>query len=568
MNIYALGTHSDWYYGGGSWGKAGQRRIADLCAEAGITRLYWRTHNGGEAKYPSRVGNVSDGQTYKRPDFKGFTTLPKSYFAYMEYVDYAEWDQLTDMAGMAASVGIEYALWYTIFEDDHGGHLWSHFLHEHPQYQCRTRDGQPVAGSLDFFFPEVRDYKRRVVAELLEKPGSRLLLDFVRRNGTPSADGDGHYRYGYNPEIVAAFREATGLEAHTLCPGTPQWEAWLDFNAAPLTAFVIEIGQMAQAAGKTLDLLLWPVDQRGWLALDLPAIAKSGALGEVLVGSHTYSRAPQEITRQLDAITPQVAGSDVTVFPSFPAYQGVPPEALEAYAQEIRRLGLGGFLLCESDAVLTNPISDRLRAIALDRSHTQRAVSAPRITGEPDWERLPMQSGFLRTFATDDAACDQTTAFQIAHDGETLHLRVICHERAPEQLLPVPGLDPENYNGKQLGPRMFFNPYESVHFFLDYHHQHEEYVRFMVDPAGCTLSGQGNTEEWPHPWEGQATIGKTSWTATLRLPLGAAIEGSLSGKNLGFQLVRIQNQPRETSTWFNSRGRRLLPHDFGHLFLE
>ncbi len=567
MNIFALGTHSDWFYAGGGWGKPGLQRAADLSAEAGIKRLYWRTHNGGQAKYPSKVCKVSDNAGYRDPAFKGFGTLPKSYFAYMTHVDYSHWDQLTDMAEIATSTGLEYCHWYTIFEDDHGGHLGSDFLKEHPKYQCRTRDGEPVPGCLDFWFPEVREYKRRIVQELLEKPAQRLLLDFVRRNGKPSADGDGNYRYGYNPEKLLAFKEATGLDALALCPGSAGWEQWLDFNARPMTEFLLEISQMAKAVGRPLDLMVWPVDQRQWLALDLPAVAQAGAVGEILVGSHTYSYSSAEVSRQLDALRPQVAGTGCTVTPGLPAYQGLSADGLEGFAAEAQRLGCQNIVLFESDALLSNPLSDRMRAISLGQSHTRRAVRVVRTEGTPDWSRVPQYSGFLKTYALGDGAPDQETSFQMAHDGEALYLRVTCKERAPENLLPVPCFDPQNYNMKQLGSRAL-DPYESLHFFLDYHHQHENYARFMVDPSNRSMAGERINDTWPHPWTHHAEIGADRWIAELTLPLAPFKRDGVVGKELGFQLLRVQNQPREVSAWFNARGRKIAPVDFGHLVLE
>ncbi len=568
MKLYAFGTHSDWIYGGGSWGRPGLQRIADFCLEAGISRLYWRSHNGGQAKYPSCVATNADGATYRDPEFKGLGALPKSYFAYMEEVDYSQWDQLADMAEVGASKGVEVAHWYTFLEDDHGGHLASDFLRAHPELRVCTRDGEPVPGCLDFWFPAVREYKLSIIRELLSKPASRLLLDLLRRNGRPSADVGGHHRYGFHPEKVAAFHAETGLDALALQPGTPEWARWIDFNAAALTGFLREAGALARAAGRPLDLLVWPVDQREWLALDLPTLAREGVVSEVVVGSHTYSYSPDEVDRQLAALRPQLEASGVPVIPSLPAYHEVPPEGFEGFAQRALEQGCPAMALCESDALLRTPISDRMRAVALGKPYHARAVVAQRVPGVPDWGQIPLHSGFLRTFATDEGKADQETAFQFAHDGQTLYLRVICHERNPGGLLPVPCYDQENYNVQQLGSRTFWDPYESVHLFLDHRHQHEDYARFGVDAANDSFAGQRVADGWPHPWAHTARIGTDRWEATMALPLASFGIGEPSGKVLGFQLVRVQNQPREVTAWFNTRGRRITPADFGHLSLE
>lgn len=568
MKIYALGTHSDWFYGGGAWGPEGLQRVADLSAQAGISRLYWRTHNGGHAKYPSRVCTISDGASYRDPSFTGFGSLPKSYFAYMERVDYREWDQLTDMAEIATAVGLEICHWYTIFEDDHGGHLSSDFLRAHPEYQCRTREGTAIRGSLDFWFPEVREYKRRIVEELLEKPASRLLLDLVRRNGTPSADVSGNYRYGYNPEKLAAFRRETGLDALRIATGTQEWECWLEFNSKPLTDFIAEISALVGGAGRAVDLLVWPVQQKEWLALDLPRLAKEGAVSEIFSGSHTYSFAPTEVQRQLSALRPQVAGTDVKVAPGLPAYQRLSPRGLDGFVEEAARQGCESFLLMESDAILHDPLTDRLRAISIGKTHGSRSVRAVRTAGRPDWNTIPTYSGFLLSYAVEQREPDQLTHFQVAHDGSALYLRVVCSERTPQSLLPVPCFDRDNYNVNQLGARTFYDPFESVHLFLDYTHQHEDYARFCVDPANTGIAGQCIADEWEQPWEHVAKIGEQGWEVEMTIPLRTLQLKEPSGKTLGFQIIRVQNQPREISAWFYTWGRRMTAADFGHLILD
>jgi len=566
--MYTLGTHSDWYYHGGCWGKPGLQRVADLCLEAGINRLYWRTHDGGQAKYPSRVGSINDGARYRSGQFQGLGTLPESFFNYRKYLDYSQWDQLTDMAEIASSVGLPYSHWYTIHEDDHGGNFSSAFLENHPEFQCRTRDGQAIPGCLDFWFPEVRNYKRAIVEELLAKPAERLLLDFLRRNGTPSADFQGHYRYGYNPEKLEAFRRETGLDALKLTPSLPEWSQWLQFNARPMTEFVLEIADLARRVNRPLDLLLWPVDQLAWMAFDLPALARAGAVHDVLIGSHTYAFSAAEARRQVEAMRPQLEGTAARMAPGLPAYYELPAEGFDRFVGEVERQGCDRMVLFESHALINSPLVERIRAASLDKSHHSRAVLAIRTEGSPDWARVPVQTGFLRAFAFDDGQTDQETSFQVAHDGQSLYFRFICRERTPQHLIPVPQYDHNNYNVAQLGYRMYWNPHESIHLALDFRHQHEDFVCFTVDPANDAHAGTWIDEVWLTPWQHTTHIGPDRWEVELTLPLASLEIDRPSGKILGFQAVRVQDRPREVSSWFNSKGRRLQPLEFGHLTLE
>lgn len=558
MKIYALGTHSDWVYNGGAWGRPGQQRIADLTYAAGIRRLYWRTHNGGQAKYPSKVCRVSDGKI--DPHFQGLGTLPKSYFAYTQYLDYREWDQVSDMAEIGAAVGLEVCHWYTVFEDDHGGHLASDFLLAHPEYRCTLKNGEQVPGCLDFWYPEVRAYKLAILSELLEKPANRVLLDFLRRNGRPSADAAGNFRYGFNPKILDGFRAETGLDARKIEPGSAGWEAWLDYNARPLTEFLREAKRLADAKSVPLDLLTWAVDTRRWQAMDIAGMAREGLFENLLTGTQRYAYSAANAREQVTRMREVLGDATVPVLPGLFAYSQIPPLAVDDFAGAAEALDCPAFVLHEANHVIECPISDRLRAWFYGKPHAAREVTATPAGKPPE-----VHGGFIKAHDVKNAPCDQLTEFSVSHTPQELIITVICHERNPSALLPVPGLGTDNYNANALKARAFWNPYESVHVFLDVHHSHEDYHHFILDPAGEKQAERRMDEDWSEKWTGAADIGQDRWTATFSLPwetLGIMPE---SGRIIGFQIVRVQNAPREVSAWFCATARRLNPLDFGHL---
>lgn len=561
--LYAIGTHSDWACNGGAWGLPGHHRIADLTKAAGISRLYWRTHNGGQAKYPSRICRISDGSVYRDPNFKGFATLPKSYFAYARYLDYSKWDQVADMAAVGAEAGLETCHWYTVFEDDHGGHLTSSFIEQHPDMRCTLRDGQQVKGCLDFWYPEVRAYKLSVVDELLERPTSRLLLDFLRRNGTPSADADGNYRYGYNPEIMAAFKQRTGLDPLEITAGTPEWELWLDFNAEPLTEFIREVVQRLRKRAIPLDLLVWAVDPRRWKALDIRRLATEGLIDSIQVGTHSYAYSPSDTRMQVETVRSALGeGSQVPVYPTICAYNQLPPVTVDACIGAAVELGTGAVVLHENNHIIECPISDRLRAWKYRKPHCQREVVAT--FGK---KSAPANNGFIKCHDVTGASCDQQTAFTVHWDDDALYIDVTCAERNVSGLLPVPQIGKENYNGNMLGARTF-NPYESVQVLIDVDHGHEDYINFIVDPSGEKLCGSRLDETWNRDWTVAVDIGKAEWRAEFRLPWASLGKQPQPGAVFGFQIFRIQNSPRELSAWFCTTGRRINPMEFGHLRLS
>ncbi len=560
MKIYALGTHSDWVYNGGAWGRPGQQRIADLTYAAGIRRLYWRTHNGGQAKYPSKVCRVSDGAVYRDPNFQGLGTLPKSYFAYAQYLDYREWDQVADMGEIGTKVGLEVCHWYTVFEDDHGGHLASDFLLAHPKYRCTLKNGEQVPGCLDFWYPEVRAYKLAIFSELLEKPASRVLLDFLRRNGRPSADAAGNFRYGFNPEILGGFRAEAGLDARKIEPGSADWEAWLDYNARPLTEFLREAKRLAAARSVPLDLLTWAVDTRRWQAMDIAGMAREGLFENLLTGTQSYAYSAANAREQVTQMREVLGDTAVSVLPGLFAYSQIPPLAVDDFAGAAEALHCPAFVLHEANHVIECPISDRLRAWSYGKPHAVREVTAT-LAGEP----TKVYGGFIKAHDVENTPCDQLTEFFVSYTPQELIVTVICHENNPSALLPVPGLGTDNYNANALKARAFWNPYESVHVFLDVHHSHEDYHHFILDPAGEKQAERRMDEDWAGAWDGTAEIASDRWTTTFSLPWKTWGITPESGRIIGFQIVRVQNAPREVSAWFCATARRLNPLDFGHL---
>ncbi len=561
MKIHALGTHSDWVYNGGAWGRPGHQRIADLTYAAGIRRFYWRTHNGGLAKYPSNVCSIVDGSLSR--DYEGSGSLPRAYFAYMQSVDYRKWDQVLDMAEIGSQVGLEMCHWYTVLEDDHGGHSFSEYLQKHPQYRCTLRSGEQVAGCLDFWYPEVREYKLAIVDELLEKPTNRLLLDFLRRNGTPSGDVNGDFRYGYNPEILAGFESETGLDARRLEAGSADWRAWLDYNARPLSDFVQEVHSRAAKKGVPIDLLTWAVDTKRWQAFDLADIASKGLVENVLTGTHRYAYSAADARRQVLPMREILAQSlDVPVLPGLCCYDQFPPSSVDDFIQEAEALGCDAIVLHEANHLVECPATDRLRSWYLNRPNVKRSVLATSLgVSKKNHE------GFIKCHDVTGQECDQLACLSAEYDEEALTLTVTCMERSPEKLLPVPEVGANNYNAVVLKARVFWNPFESVHVLIDPKDAHEDYFHFIVDPSGKTLADTRLDEDWQGEWQGGARIDADKWVATFRLPWSTIGITPREGRQLGLQVLRVQNSPREVSAWFCMTGRRVNPLEFGHLVL-
>ena len=111
-----------------------------------------------------------------------------------------------------------------------------------PEYFMWKKGGtEPARAALSYFFPEVRRWKvQHIAAQIKRLKLDGIFLDYIRY---PNA------LYGYEPAMVAAFRDQTGRDAHAISPYDTEW---LKFRARYVTLFIAELRyQLAQ-----LD---WPV---------------------------------------------------------------------------------------------------------------------------------------------------------------------------------------------------------------------------------------------------------------------------------------------------------------------
>lgn len=566
MNIHSLITIADWFFYFGTYNSEGLHRICDLCAEGGVSRLYLRTHEGGMADYPSKISPVLVG-----PDVfaKGgnYLTYPQSYYRYYLQLDYRKWNPLEVFPKAARLAGIEPALWYTIMEDDHGGSFESPFMLENQQWWCIHRKGEPISGCLEFWFEPVRKYKMAILDELLANKPARILLDLVRRNGKPSADGDGFFQYGFNPEIIEAFKKHSGLDAHHLKPNSPDWHRWVDFVSRPYTEFLIDACRKCHQNGTRVDLMVWPVHLKSWMAIDLAKILDSGMVDGVQVASQTYACSPAEARRQLDAVRPQVKDRPVEVIPTICGYEGVVATGLDACFAELERQNVKTVALHESEGLLRNRMSERFRALKFGVPHYKRLLRCGHVK-TVDWAKIPKLSGFLRAYNAEALEADQLTEIQTAYTDRKLHVKITCEERNVAGLLPVPTWPADNYNVIQLGARTWWNPLQSVHLFLSPAYLFNDYFHFVLDPSGKSNQEMRVEERWTGDWSHEVKIHDKSWTATFTIPFSTLGFEPKPGMRIAIQAVRAQAEPLQI-TQLNLAGTNVINADeFGFLEFE
>jgi len=566
MKIHAMATPSDWFYFTGAYGDPGVGRMCDLFAEAGGSRIYLRTHDGGKANYPSRHGTTFVGSDVF-PRTGGFASYPQSYFRYLKLLDFTKWSPFLFFAAHASDYGVEPGLWHTIMEDDHGGAHASDFVLSHPHLRCVKRNGEPINGALEFWFEEAREYKLKILDEVLELGTQRILLDLVRRNGLPSADVDGNYQYGFNPEILEAFRKEAGLDARKLTPGSDDWRSWVNFMSRPYTEFFLEVFRRAKRKGFTIDLLTWPVHLKTWMGIDLEKLLDSGSVEKIHVASHTYSYSKVELERQLSALRPQVGKRPVEIVPSISAYDGVARSGLDTFFEAMENAGVKTVVLHESQAMNVDRVSERFRALAFGVPHYKRVLRSRRHAAL-DWARADKFSGFLRGYNQASLETDQLTEIQVAHTNDALHVRVICHERNVKGLLPVSQWPADNYNVKVLGARTWWSPNDSVHLFLSPANQFNNYFHFVLDPSGKASQEQRLDELWNGDWSHEVKINDKDWTATFHLPFKSLEFQPSPGLKIAAHVVRSQANPLQVSSHTLANTGIVNPDEFGFWTFE
>jgi hypothetical protein len=556
---------------GGAWGKPGVYSILDQMRVAGITDLYWRAFNGGLANYPSKVAQVQDRYGYDEWQRQQLYPQPTICVEYLRMMDFHEYDPIRDAIAAAREFGINLHIWYTLYEDDHGGAFLGEFARERPQYWQMDREGRSYRGTLDFFYEEVRRHKLAVVDELLSYGAAGLMLDFVRHNACPSGDRDGIHRLGYNPEIRAHYRATHGADPCDL----PAADAgWLAFKRELQTDFVRDVSHKlaARGPGKELSLMVWPVDNAQWLCLDVPALSAAGELQMLTSMSLKYSIRPQEGVDMYRCLTSQVDGAKTKVVPGICGYDGNYPGLVDDYVERAEAAGVEEMMLYESDAVVRSRLLTTVRAINLGRPNYKRTLRATRVTARTaaaiDWSTVPEYSDFsFNTGTKAEQVPSERTAVQIAYTKKEVVFRFTCHDADMAATLAPPKEYPEKqYYLDALGSRTFDYYVNSVNLFLDPQHSHQDYIHLGVSPQNERSQQAFSDEEWEQPWESAVTVQADRWIGTIRVPFASLrVQTPAPGTRWGINLLRGIRSKQETVIWFYIMWSLPFPDDMGHL---
>jgi len=126
----------------------------------------------------------------------------------------------------ARSRGVKVAPSIAVYGLGHNHPQWQ----DKPQYAMCKRGSAQSAGPLSYFFPEVRAWKAKHIAEQAALAGvDGLLLDYIRYPDAIS---------GYEPAMVQAFQKECGKDPHQIDAKDPDW---LAFRAKFITLFIAEL---------------------------------------------------------------------------------------------------------------------------------------------------------------------------------------------------------------------------------------------------------------------------------------------------------------------------------------
>jgi len=222
----------------GTWGVPGVHFILDRIRSAGITRVFWRASDGTMARFPSKVYEPYHGIPDPKDGNSPWVKLRTEVF------DCRVFDVLEAAAAGCKQRGMEFGLWVTVMEEEHGLGKCA-FAREHPEFYRVWRNGVRSQKTMSYAYPEVVDFRLAFIKELMAYQPAAFLLDWVRCAETePLWDAKGYCRAGYEEAILKHYRKKFGVDPRTLDNGD---DRWLRFRADYHTAFFRKVKEHIRA---------------------------------------------------------------------------------------------------------------------------------------------------------------------------------------------------------------------------------------------------------------------------------------------------------------------------------
>jgi hypothetical protein len=258
FTLALMNTFIDWYFGWSPqnagkeplpWGPDAVKRILDRHAAAGNKTLYWRTTDGGDAMYWSKLCRVSHGPTTDEARRAYGPELTRKFEAF----DFKKFDVFRTAIDYAHQLGMRVLAWFEFDNEDHGLGP-SEFALRHPKMRKVWRDRTVAPASLSWAFPEVVEYKVAMAKEMLDYGCDGLFLDLLRGNGGRPMDAEGVALWDYAEPVTAAYRARTGRDAFAVGNGERDW---IDLRAGYVTAMLRAVRTMMKRHHARKELVVY-----------------------------------------------------------------------------------------------------------------------------------------------------------------------------------------------------------------------------------------------------------------------------------------------------------------------
>jgi hypothetical protein len=186
---------------------------------------------------------------------------------------------------------------------------------------------------------------------------------------------------------------------------------------------------------------------------------------------------------------------------------------------------------------------------------------------EAAWGSVTPITQFRQRQPDEGAAASLPTEVRILYDDDALYVGARFRDPMGTTGIHAPLarrdqlLDGSSSNGA-------FNSLTSDKFavVLDPYHNHNDEVRFEINPAGVRGDSFNGDESWDPVWEGAARIDSTGWTAEMRIPFSQLRFSRDSAQTWGLQLWRYVDRLNERDMWaFWRKDVGGGPAFFGHL---
>jgi len=570
MKISTISTFTDWGGMGGCYGRFGVFRIFDYLKIAGIKDVYWRVYDGGTSIYPSKIAQNQDRRVYETWMKRQMYPKDSMFMRSMAERDFSKYDPLADAVEAAEEYGINLHFWYTIYEDDHGGAFLCEFAENNKQYWQMDREGNQYRGTLDWFFDEVREYKLKIVDELLEYKPYGMYIDLVRHNACPSSDENGIHRFGYNPQIREAFKSEHGEDPIDLAPDNEQW---LQFKRDYQYSLLKTIrDKMDKAGSKEMSLMLWPVENRDWACFDIKKMTDENMVQMVSTSSLKYSFSTKEIRDMYNIIKPQINTANCRILPGIMAYNKIYPAQLDDCVKAAEELGVKEIMLHEADSLVRYNLGTTVRAVNMGSPNYTRVLEAAKVeSGDAnsiDWGSVPGRSDFFYNTGTRaDKTPSEKTEVKIAYNDKEIIFRVTAYDSQMEKALaPVEKNLHLQYYLDALGARTHEIYTMGFNLYLDPQLCHQDFYHFYVSPTNERIQETFVEDEWCGKWYSDVVADDEKWVATIRIPYESMnIAAPEAGVKWGINMIRGIRHANESNIWTNTQWMQPYPDDMGQM---